>query len=939
MESRLITFAHGLSNFPPEQLPDGYGAVCKDVSLVNGTVKPRPDIGKFYATTGGTSPLKSKSGCQGMFMCVLPRGDRVLFIVEPYNSQHSCVRIVRGMKFEGEEATGNPPLYTGGTPEYIQDRYSHFPILGQRVLPVSFLTCGQKLYIFGFGAPEWAPYATYQIDLNDLIGSFQDFEGDWTDETQKGAPRALYGTLYHNFLAVFNEVSSDIRDGNPLRVEFSYPPQLNDGQFRWGIPGKQWNLNGSLDYVDLAASAGEEGTGIAYLNGKLVLLCSRSLWSLDGVPGQGISVMKIADVGCVDPQTVKVIQPANDKGYVYFLGSDGVPKRTDGTFEMVENVGAYTPDGRSPIEKTMRKYVSLAMIGGPLTRDVEWKDAAAFGDTQRVGRNMVGWESSIPGRPCDAVVLSHDFFGVGAMYAEKPYNAIEIPVVGYLDWLAQPFVLNGGVGKCFPRTLQLNACYPKINANDPDPAPAVLTATIYDDRPWDGGEAVASGTVNVPASPVGELALSQVEIVVFARQDVPYMNGSVRPAKYWISLTCDVAGCRYGYVEDDGVRRGYRPYGEENCLLEFYDASETPHVTTPGWGNFILNVFRRYASGCLDLRQAGAGVPLDTGFEWWKLAWHDQSSESHASLALQVGNSPTDMRDVPATGNGIINLSDYLDDLSLPVYVKFLFTREDDYVDATRQLTSVALISRRVETSKSPPAVSLPDGSYCLLLDRRTTVAETEDCDIPGVTARVCDAALTRDILIWNGLGWSVWEGVGAVAAAVGQDQSGRGRIIYVDQVGDTPWVLTFILSGRNLNSFPGRAPAPRFVSGMLYLAQGARAATIKRIVTQYRNEPGILDAQVKLHIFSDSGDQWLPAHFLSGTATIPRPDLRRCRVNVGRFSMLALGYDMMGDAVIHPKRHACVEVSAVALEIQPVGSRDGAYRGQAPTPSTPWQG
>jgi hypothetical protein len=216
-------------------------------------------------------------------------------------------------------------------------------------------------------------------------------------------------------------------------------------------------------------------------------------------------------------------------------------------------------------------------------------------------------------------------------------------------------------------------------------------------------------------------------------------------------------------------------------------------------------------------------------------------------------------------------------------------------------------------------------------------VAESYDISVPGVGERH-GALEARDLLIFDN-GWSLWEGVGAVAGTVGRDSQARERFVFVDYDGDTPWVLTFILSGRNLNSLPGRPPIPRFVSGMLYLAQGARAATIKRIVTQYRNEPGILDAQVKLHIFSDSGDQWLPAHFLSGTATIPRPDLRRCRVNVGRFSILALGYDMMGDAVIHPKRHACVEVSAVALEIQPVGSRDGAYRGQAPTPSTPWQG
>jgi hypothetical protein len=878
------------------------------VDLRNGTVKPRPDIGKFYATTGGTSPLKSKSGCLGMFMCVLPRGDRVLFIVESYDSQHSCVRIVRGMKFEGEEATGNPPLYAGGTPEYIQDRYAHCPIWGQRVSPVSFLTCGQKLYIFGFGAYDWCPFATYQIDLNDLRGSFQDFENSDKGELA-GAPRALFGTLYHNFLAVFNEVQGG-DDSHPLRVEFSYPPQLNDGQFYWGMTGKPYNPNNSLDYVDLAASAGEEGTGIAYLNGQLVLLCSRSLWSLEGVPGQGIKVMKIADVGCVDPQTVKVIQPANDKGYVYFLGSDGVPKRTDGTFEMVENVGAYTPDGRSPIEKTTRKYISNAIITTPDGSDT-WSTPADFARSQRTQMQHLAYRDDSQSLELETIPREAATYEGGDTL--KGWYPVGVEPDTHF---AQPFEVDALKWNrdVVPKQLQ-------FHCRNLSGSPQSVEVRIWTELPFESGDVVYPGLVWADESNVlgmftgsiRETGNDGADILLTdyasnGRGDIP------RDTTCWLEIRTpgriEIPTYEASYAAGEAI------FGRLSGL--WYTVEDA------GTMLFVLDGEGRMANGHVTFH----GVDLPTGMEWLDASWGYQMVG--ATVVSEAWAEAGGTRfDINASLKGF-DLRSFRDATNVSIHFKF---NQDDTYDSTVRFYRLALRYRVQGSSvdmECPFAVDW-DSRYCLALRRNPVVAESYDISVPGVGERHGVLA-ARDLLIFDN-GWSLWEGVGAVAGTVGRDSQARERFVFVDYDGDTPWVLTFILSSRNLNSFPGRAPVPRFVSGMLYLAQGARAATIKRIVTQYRNEPGILDAQVKLHIFSDSGDQWLPAHFLSGSATIPRPDLRRCRVNVGRFSILALGYDMAGDAVIHPMRHACVEVFAVALDIQPVGSRDGAYRGQAPKP------
>ena len=958
MKSVPVSFHKGVVNFAAPLVPEGAGVLCRDVDLHEGTFRARPDIIRFAKEdanqTAGSRRFRPYP--TGMAVVTLPSGDSALFVVEPFEEsgkRYTQVKVFKGLTFESADGSSQPTL---PEPIVVMDTSSGVRISGQAVEPVEFVTAGNYLYLVNFGHPDCAAFATYRIDLHSLQGSYQEFGAPGSR-----APAAAHGCIYHGFFAAANiRTSFDLGDHRqfPLRVEFSDAP-LGDGQFKWNGSDKDtdgdYNDKGARYYYDVPAHSGDSITKVVELGGNLIAFTGHGAFAGSGVPGQTFSFERILSLGCLDPETVKLVERPGEKGYIYFLGSDGLPKRVDGTPHMVENVGALE-DGRSPVELTMRKYVAGAFLVG--TRRVEWMRQYDFSRCA-IQEYSVEWRKSKQTllefhdtltrivTPYEGVKLGiyghHDWNDEGS---DKHNSWTAVPVNGDGKWLYQTF--HADVTTCFYEgwafaeewSWNLIRLYLKNESNKAVRVRVQLRNNVSGIE-WEG-----EPDAPIPANHTGAWFVFRPTA---AYRDVFSLH--FNSAVWRLHVFCpdsDASGVSLNYqaVSGSDYPRGDLYAGEGGGGVLIGDArfnvgmsgylgymgyaGRHPQPTEPplckewkGEGVLVSEVVTLAEGEEFGLLQVAVDKQKDLGGD--------------AVVELYVSNPPPG-------GSNWVDVTDALPNVYVQRYLplaqrtlqwRVTLKTTKPWLTPTLSAVSLNIIADFGTLSHIPSAV-VWDNRYCLMLKRNPDVPESYDTPVVGHEARNGDIEL-RDMMVFDGAGWSVWEAVGAMMAAAMKDTVGRPRLLMIDgeaegrllsypsgAVIDPGFVRLTTFGVRLARDLSWRPPWPRFISGAIPLGDGLDAGRIHEINALARNEVGIPSADLYISATAEGNAYWV-AHTLTvrcGTNYFGFKD--RAALCVGRMAQLALGFGSR----TRPQKP--LEVAVLAVVVESLGPRFQGYRTKA---------
>ena len=914
MKQTTIGFARGLVNQPGPLVPVGAGVVCKDIDIRDGTFKARPDILQF------TSAQRFRPHPTAMTVVTLPTGERALVVVEPFSMSgklYTRVLVYKGVAFEDEPAGAQPAL---PEPIVVMDNVSGYPIYGQAVEPVEFVTAGNYLYLVNFGHADWAPFATYRVDLNSLQGSFQDFGIPGST-----APAAAHACTYHGFFAAGNIRTSFDDIPHPLRVEISDAPTGN-GVFNWN-PG-EYATQCARYYYDVPANSGDSITRQVELAGNLIAFTGRAVFAGAGVPGQSFGFERILSIGCLDPRTVKLVERPGEKGYIYFVASDGLPKRIDGTSHMVENVGALE-DGRSPLELTMRKYVSGAFLSS--SRGISWSGVPGFlqcptrrgvacetnGARLLDGTDMLEEETAQP-PPTGYTPWIPSW--EGAWYLYQTFRGAENDVIrnGFVAsrntvslWMS----LLGSEGWLFRVQIR-----PAPAAAGDEPSSTVLWEGDTDLAPKPGGYL---GWIDFYATP----GYDGAKVIEHDGNLAVFVWGIKSPGQA-------ILGYRYPGVYAPGSLILANPStGEYTNYGDAVFAVKPRGFNGQSGGRYLHGEeYLWYGSGRIESNE----ISIEDNEQFGILSFgYDKPAGCTLSAFVwsELNGSWVDVSySLPCVAVGSL----------LGVAQKKLrwaVTMETTVAYRTPKLLRVGLsVTAESGQLSHVPSAAVWAGRYCLMLRRNTDVAE--DYDVPAtLPANRNGSVALRDMLIYDGSGWTVWEAVGATMAAAMKDKAGRPRLLMVDGEvenyvpqdtvttldPDSGYVSLTTFGLRLARNLSWRPPWPRFITGSIPLGEDLGAGRIVEINALARNERAVSSAILYISATAEGNPTW-ESHNIPVACGLTYFGFKyRARLCVGRMATLLVGFG--------PKLQLPIDVALLSILAEAIGPRYNVYR-QKPLPS-----
>lgn len=871
VERRVVTFGKGLSNFLPESLPDGYGCLCKDADLEGGTLKARPDIVRIRERSDSSAPrsLKVKAPILGMTSVESASG-RILLAVESFlgssksGTATSKIRIIKDVEFEGEGSNAWPSVLSLDA-EYVRIEGGVSAVIGQGVSPVEFVARGSKIYALGFGHG----WTCYVIDTSTFAATL--IEGEV----------GIHGCLYHDFMATGNVRSA----GKPLRLWFSAALR--------GLSCFSFDEDDGASYYDIPAGAGEEITGVQFANNRVIVVCSRSTWAAAGTPGESMVFERILDVGSSDPRTIALTEMPAAGGMVAMLASDGLVKGLSGKQHDVVNVGAYDNTRRSPIAKTTEKYHRARFA--PVGASFDWRDHE-FGTCYKTGVDSV-YGDGLKLTVCNQSMLTEQYDGFG-YYRDPTFGAEQ----EFLPPATSPFY--GGMIPFRAGFWLKRRVAGKIRVYFLD------KASVY------GGVELCGKDIEVAA---GEgWCLADMEV------PAPVLYTGRDPADAWM-----VVGFRVleGDIVNIGVS-GRRMDGQAGSLW-FGDNNQGEytsgyHVEMVGFAGDESSPLSEdglswFGHGVIYSRN----VDADSAVVFDKLIVEGEAP-GYTTMAVYAWGSGGWY--YLGAGPGTFEFTDWAEDDEGHSVTAWWITLETQMPWVSPVVKSVSITTRAVSgpLDELPFAVTFA-GKYCLCL-KRNSLDENHDFPFRDVGITWPARTINRDMLVWNGVGWTVWEQVGAVLGTVMRDHLGRERFIFVDEVRDADGmseILMFAESGERNQPF--RPPWLRFVGGSLFL-NGGRAGRVQRVTAMARTQEDVLDTTLQLHVFVDGSQRWLAFVRSLARSHELQPFVGRIAQNAGRYAVISIGHRLTSDGPATTPPQRPIEVVQVALDVQGMGPRDGAY-------------
>jgi hypothetical protein len=970
MRRIAVTFEKGLDSHNPEGVPAGAGVFVRDCDLEAGYIKPRPDPLVVSRVDGEGRAVSADPRmylnipCLSAFRARLPSGKEVLLVLEPFDhaeKKWARIRVLRDLHFEGETAVGGPNMQqntgaNGG--EYIITKESNYEAYLQCSEPVEWLQSGPYVYITNAQPPDWGKnHQPYQIDLRNMLGS---------DSACSSWPKLKHACIYKGF--VVGSVGTNV---------YWSDPQTGDNLYTW--------TDGYYDPV--TGGLGDEPQRLVVLRDKVFVLTTQAIFMYDGLPTEDSwRKSRIADIGTFDPGSVQVVESRRGGGWIYFLGSDNVPRRTDGTFHNVQVVGGFGNDGQSPVKNTIGKYHTLAAVGGGRTQmwasSVAWVDAT-FDDT--------GYNAMRAG-------VTLDYADGQFLTEEKQENFdpvdYQIPVAGSGRHLWQQLkTAQDQSGGPFYKGMLLMQIDVALNivaqatvrvrlCKRPPAAPYYGVWNVANNYPvgvvvqwppqseWGGS---ATYYISLQAStgqeplPGGTAYWGDVPAYnLHANYDSPVAEGTITEefgtgTRRWYTMTFNrlFADMRVNSTDLDGYNLYFDQVSGAGYAMLPYIENFGGHRYARG--NLWIDegelheyccAFRLFSGAYLaaDLVARSGSVKvfveLEEGEVMGDLTWargtvdeHDSDSSVTAfHIYISVNDDP-DANWVEITDEDLpLGLTKFLPATTMSFYIRVDMTR---YHPAySPNLFSMMFYPRSQAALPENFVTSLMwRDKYILCLNRNPDIAEDSDLgwsEAPPLTYERPDAEVGRDMLVFEPTGaWTLWDSVGANFANVMHDIAGKERMVYVD-CKDVSTETTNVKHGallvfgekwRDLNYRPAR---PAFITGALVLEDGFNTGRIFRALASFRHCFGSATTTLALWSWTAGGNwnRWrrhtIPTNGQPGF----RNYLKMLRPNNGRWAMIAVGVDILPTGAIS-RVQLPIEVLAVTLEVSGEGYRTGTTDGR----------
>lgn len=834
-EALRISFFEGTDDtHNPRDLPVGYGTRCWDVDLRSGIYEPRPGPARFVLNSGGSESTPVKRYPMLFLPVDLPSGQTALLTVEPdvrNNGGFNGPVFYKKLHFEGEMGEGSMPQFDSLHDRIIVlNRESGDVHACQVTEPCEAAAYGNKLYVCNLNDPRWSAFATAEIDLRDLKASHEVIS-TW--------PKARHICMSPDGYPVF----LDVYARGPLSVETSDQPLSFTGDPTFGA-----------NYDELPGGAGDRNMrGIFHQNG-LFIFQKRSCFVLWGPPPEWEHELVLNSMGTLSPSSVVSIGQ-----YIYFLGNDGVVKRMTGEKGVVENVGAYTPDGRSPIETSLKGYYTkpsgeagtVSYDGVGFSACPTHDSVVVEPDSVRLARN-----TAIAGEGFESAGGTERWRVIPDPEDNKNCSQSFSTPVNDPFWGAG-FVLPDGNPSPGDNDYAVGFYVEKHSGADGDYTLRVQIATDVEDADDDTLEVLGESTVVVNLT--GDW-LNPVPAWAYFRlaEAIEHDQEPATPVKLRAIIrviACPLAGGLVAWrVQSTGYTRG-KNYDPDGLL---------------GQAAWFRTRFCDYAAS-----DGYLGNTDHVADARWKIANIVGTIPTETTMVLQCNPGTGEWTDVEDGGALIPRSAD-------PTYVdwriKFTSTRKSH----TPLLTGLFLHYFVGGSAGDEPFAVNWDGRYCLSLLRRD--------------------ANKRDLFVWDNEAWSIWradaglttsDGVGFHRLAVIPDDGNRQRLVYFDPEQNLfNGYVTCLLSGYDPLYAHGwrRIPVPQFISREMMIA-GGMAGKVKESYLRC-TDLGMSGTARKGLAFD--GGPWVELNdaivVAPGTVNHDRLLTMRPEVNEGRFCKAYLG-------------------------------------------------
>jgi hypothetical protein len=864
-EALRIAFNRGQDDtHNSRDLPAGFGTRCWDIDLRSGIYEPRPGPAQFR--NEDASWLLPVKRYPPLFLPIdLPSGQTSLLVVEPEangaGTFHAPV-FYKKLHFENEP---DPAVHPGMNPWYnraadrvvvmSRDNNGRFPHACQVTEPCEAAAYGNKLYVCNLNDPRWSAFATAEIDLRDMKAKTT----AW--------PKARHICMSPSGHPVF----LDVYARGPLSVEAADQPLSFTGEPTFGT-----------NYDEIPGGAGDRNMkGIFHQNG-LFIFQKRSCFVLWGPPPEWEHELVLNSVGTLSPSSVVSIGQ-----HIYFLGNDGVVKRMTGEKGVVENVGAYTPDGRSPIENSLKGYYT--------------KPSGEAGEHRY---NAANWNNTEPERVKNFVRITDE--GVTAekdsVAGEEQTDATagcDIPTDGDP---AQRFYQTFRVedASAFANGLLMRTWTVSIRFLQ-DGSSITLRARLH--RHTDDAASDESLEILGEATATQSGDLGETKDLTFVFDD-PALEKvlEIDPTPDWrvsIRAVGQTGICQLDYSVANVYLRG--KFCRSDVLVGDMKFSST------------FAYYYGTAANCYI-----GNTAIESGATW-KLMSYVADIPEHTTLTAKMVDKDGVEREVENLGAIIL-------DTNGNVKWRFHFTRDDAWPSRSAQLSDATFHYMKGALAGDEPFAVNWDGRYCLSLLRRD--------------------ALKRDLFVWDNEAWSIWRadfqadqryaGGGFHRMAVLPDATNRQRLVFFDpEKADDPcgFVNCLMADYPYCQSPMGwRMPVPQFISREMMIV-GGMAGKVKESYLRY-TDLGMTGRLWKGMSF-DGADWQNPPDYLSQDLVVPPGTTNHEHLfaerpwpNEGRFCKAFIGFlDELPHGPGIPA-NALVKVQDWVLVPLAIGFREGLHTG-----------
>ena len=873
----------------PRHLLPGSGVRCIDLDLRFGRFQPRPDLYPFRMD--GLN-LTIQAPIQLAFSCYSANGDQLLFIA----AGDGKLKVVKGLTFENMTAD-TPASYPSYTSiDDVIDRDTDAAVELQTTEPMEWARFGDVIYICNAGAAAGTEkdWSTLKLNLQDIKAELL-LEEDW--------PKSRHIENYLHY-AVIGDLS-----GEGQRTILSTDlPLVGANAVTW-----------LADNVDEPATDPDDRVMRLVYNGKYLLaFFKRTLFRYVGAPTHW-RANRLLDIGTLSPQSVEFLN-----GNVYFLGSDGIPRRTNGEEMVAEKVGAFDYqgkmkhiDGRSPVETGLRSYKLGSAAASAASATFRWDSKLDF-DGQaaytyseyRVGNDecvggvhpvrIQGAEEYSAGRPSQRPIPTESQYdiGEGDCWQSFRLDNVAANVAVSKSHLAHECL----VLLTFPSTgdhlLHLYFLQHTDTTKKSYQEVLIKKVDLTYDAPVTGFQ-----WVHFP-----------LDDIRMADDISDYSDPPTNGAKYRIAVTKDefADDIQWGNDPAAGYSRGSSSISQAAAYgFHYYAYRYDRQHTIP----FTLDVAVHLMEGIPPL--FGNAIPR-SGRTWrdvtFKTHIFDEDS-THATATVYLTSEPfaaTGWKEVPVSG---ININSLFDDP--PDYIRWrvVLSQDEGYGGDHAALESIAISLTSADAADDPAAIAW-DGRYCLSLKRT------------GVTQ--------RDIYVWDRDAWSRWENVGFLHAAIMDDTVNRRRLVTVDHLANsvgapsTRAICVFLAEAIRTG---WRSLVPKFQTGVLTLAS-LQVASLSELAAIYNEAVGSIAGKSLMIQHRLDSEAWVKHNIaldgpLSPIAFPPRTSRESLSNDEGRHIELLVGGEQLnpvtGDVLT---QNPGVEVDAIYIDSEVVGPRRGHHTG-----------